>query len=501
MSATVPSRPIPVDKDDASRVTHSAIRQRMLDGEWQKDGDDMLWNHLGERREGWGVLDMSACPAKQISSELAVLYIKRPTVTCALEGAEDLVGDQGLIRKAGLWTKMQELQRYNWFLREYLIRPDIDPKRKALQYRLVSPQDVCAYARPDEPDRPVKIEELRLRVIDDKCQWTWDVLDVSDTENPSYRVLLTDDKAPEGRRDVTEAVLGGDFSGENYPYRRADKTPVLPYVMYHARDTGKLWNAWDGIEVMIGSLNAAVYWTMAGHAAKDASGRVVAVLGAEVQGVEAKQSPTTGAPVRTMVMEPGTFVFFESSGNTPASVSEIGPGSELKTLEDFAMGYERRIAVMAGINPSDIQRLGGDARSGYAIAISNQGKRAAQEQQVELYRRYDLELLELSAIICNRLLGTTFPETGYNIEYPPIAKTPEEQSAERDEIEFDLSRGFVSPVEALMRRRPGLTKTEAEQALQRNASARAMLRLQSGDIAMPSNGVTGMKAQPPFTIE
>lgn len=469
-------------------MDHSAIRHRMLDGEWQDDGDLMLRNHIGnDRREGWGVLDMSACPAKQIAGELAVLYIGRPTVSCAFAGFEDLASDTGMLRQAGLWTKMKELQRYCWFLRDYYMRIDIDVVRRAFTFRLVSPHDVIAKSRNDEPDRPVRLEELRLRDFvepnGDVCAyWTWDVLDISDPENPTYTVQRVNHTKNGELEDVTQDVLGGDFSGKNYPYKTTDGAALLPYVLYHARDTGKLSNAYDGVEVMIGSLNAGVYWTMAGHAAKDASGRSVIVVGAELAGVETKHSASTGAPIRSIVLEPGIMYSLEPTGNGTVVVQEIGPGAQVAALEEFATRYERRIAIMAGINPSDIQRLGGDARSGYAIAISNQGKRVAQEEQTEIYRRYDIELVEKCACIANRLLGTVFPERGYGIEYKPIPKTPEEEQAERDQIEFDLSHGFISPAEALLRRRPALTQAQAEEILRQNAQQVAMIRVQSGQM-------------------
>lgn len=478
----------------------------MLDGEWEIDGNEMLANHIGEdRRNAWGVLDMSACPAKQIAGELAVLYTARPTVTCFEVGADALVGDTGLLRRGGLWTKMKELQRYCWFLRDYFIRVDVNRATKRLQFRLVSPHNVQrASSSGDEPDRPLRIEELRLRERDGKLCWTWDVLDITDPNKPIYQVHLYNPQGSEGEQRVDispdppeRGGLGGDFSGERYPYRKQDGTPILPYVMYHARDTGKLWNSWDGVEVMIGSLNAAVYWTMAGHAAKDASGRTVIIAGAEIQGVETKRSKTTGTPIRTITLEPGTALFLEGVGGQQIIIQEVGPGAQVADLEEFANRYERRIAVMAGINPSDIQRMGGDARSGYAIAISNQGKRTAQAEQVELYRRYDLELLEVSAVLSNRILTAGFPEDAYNIEYAPIPKTPDEQQADREDIQFDLEHGFVSPTEALMKRRPGLSKAEAEQALIRNAQARAMLRLQAGDIGMQPPA----PRPAPFTIE
>lgn len=471
----MPARPMPADPEDQTRWAHSSMRHKLLDGEWEELGNDMLANHFGEdRRESKGVLDMSSCPVRQIAGELAVLYHRPPLVSHRSEDVSELCGPGGLLSQVGLWTKMRELQRYCWTLREYFVRVDYSVTRDRIIYRLVSPHNVISVSDVDECDRPLLVRELRSRVIDGEDAWTWDVLDIRDPGNPQYRVELQD----RGKLvDITEAVLGGDKTGDNYPYRKSDGTPILPYVLYHAKDTGRLWNAHDGIEAIIGSLNAAVYWTWAGVAAKDASFRTIIVIGADADGVSVRQSVEDGgAPVRYLRLEPGAIQFLNATGDGQALVQEVGPGAQVADLEEFATRYERRVAVFAGISPSDIQRQGGDARSGYAIAISNQGKREAQAQQIEIYRRYDQELLSVTACIVNEATGTNYPEDGYILGYQPIPKTPEELRAEREEVEFELQHGFIAPHQALMRRRPGLSEEQARAVIARNKSETRMLR-------------------------
>jgi hypothetical protein len=96
-----------------------------------------------------------------------------------------------------------------------------------------------------------------------------DVLSVADPEAPVYRVHLLTGAGTLGA-DISEATLGGDYSGEAYPYRRADGRPVLPYVLYHAvRPGDRLWDPYAIQEVVDGSLDMAVFSAFVAHSFRD----------------------------------------------------------------------------------------------------------------------------------------------------------------------------------------------------------------------------------------
>ena len=42
--------------------------------------------------------------------------------------------------------------------------------------------------------------------------------------------------------DITTSILGAEQSGAAYPYRWADDTPFVPYVIYHAAETGWIFD-------------------------------------------------------------------------------------------------------------------------------------------------------------------------------------------------------------------------------------------------------------------
>jgi hypothetical protein len=62
----------------------------------------------------------------------------------------------------------------------------------------------------------------------------------------------------------------------------------------------------------------------------------------------------------------------------------------------------------------------------------------------------DEELLTKSAILANRFLGTSLPESGYRVSYHSIPLSPEEMRAQREDIIQKMSAGLMSPVQAIM---------------------------------------------------
>ena len=86
-----------------------------------------------------------------------------------------------------------------------------------------------------------------------------------------------------------------------------------------------------------------------------------------------------------------------------------------KLLESIAK-YEYRVATAAGIS-GDALRQSGDPRSGYAISVSRTGMREAMARYAPVFRRSDQEMLEKCAMLCNRFLGASLPESGYRVVY------------------------------------------------------------------------------------
>jgi hypothetical protein len=131
------------------------------------------------------------------------------------------------------------------------------------------------------------------------------------------------------------------------------------------------------------------------------------------------------------------------------------------------------VAAILGIDPSDVQKMSGDPRSGYAIAISRSGQRDAQRKYAPMFRYGDLQTIELAAIMANRFLGQSLPESGYTIEYQAIPLSDTEQKSQREDLIEKLGKGLLTPIDAIKDLHVNMTDAEAVAYLREIRAQRA----------------------------
>ena len=136
-------------------------------------------------------------------------------------------------------------------------------------------------------------------------------------------------------------------------------------------------------------------------------------------------------------------------------------GADVASLEATIAAFANRLAQDAGVSPADIQRMGGTARSGYAIQLSNEGKREAQRSYAQSFRASDEQLVMTAAILLNRVLGTQYPEGGYSVQYRSIPLSGAELDARRKHALELLDAGLMTRVEALRLFDDSLTEQDA----------------------------------------
>lgn len=468
--------PVPPSGLDARRWEHTRLRRRLLEGTWERDLVERLEVHLGSvRRQAWGVPDLSSNPFRIICRELSALYLTAPDVrhTRSPDRAEALIGGSGIIARSGLWATMQRFQSLVIGCREYWQRIHVSEDGR-LTYRPVPPDMTLAYAAEDRPDYPLAVHELRLRhsLNGGGPIWTYDVLDIRNPEYPEYCIHVA---TPEGRlgEDVTVAYLGQSYSGDAYPYRRADGRPVLPYVLYHAERIGdRLFDAYEGMEVVEGSLNLAVSYSFLLHVLKDASWPQRYAVGVRPTG--ASMEGTVAGARLEIITDPATILQFEAVDEQQPLIGQFQAGADAGALETTVASMANRLAQDAGLSPTDISRLSGSARSGYAIALTNEGKREAQRKYASSFRSSDEELVMKTAILYNRATGSTFPEGGYSVSYRAIPLSPQELDGRRKHALEMLEAGLMSRVEAVRLFDEGLTPDDARALLEEIDAARAM---------------------------
>lgn len=459
--------PNPPDRHESARWEHTRQRRRLLDGTWKQDLEERRREHMGvTRSEGQGPVDLSSNPYRVINRELAVLYHSPPEVRHDAGDLDDLLGAKGKIAQSGLWSSMARFQTWVLGCREYLMRIHVD-ETGALRYRPVPPDYVVAKASEAAPDTPVELRELRLRRNGKDWIWTWDVYDIRRPDNPVYAVFEAKTDGAMGA-DLTGQYLRESKSGGNYPYRYADGTPFLPFVLYHAERLGdRLWDAYEGRELVEGSLNLAVGYSFLYHCIRDASWpQRVIVDATAATGVDDAEDGTL--PRSELVSDPAVIMvlrrLFEDQSTQPL-LHQWEAAADPESLERTLAAMGARLAQDAGISPSDVQRMGGTARSGYAISLSNNGKRQAQRRYEAQFRYADEALVAKTAALLNRFTGSDYPEGHYAVRYKAVPMSPEEREAIEESVFRRLEAGLISRVEAYRELNEGLTPEQAVQAL------------------------------------
>lgn len=463
----VPMPPMPLDHLEAVRMRETRRRRRMLYGGWRGDLLERIQVQMGGiRREAWGEPDLSSNVFRASFTALAVLYDRGWRIH---NDRSDPTGVIGLTDAVALPSFMQRHHRDTLGMREMLTFVDatLDVDTPRMVYRAVSPDMVLAVADPMRPQRPIRVDEVQLRRNPNSKQveWVWSVWDVSDPEYPVRKMLDAT-----RQRDVSLAYLGveGGLTGDRYPrrYRKVDGQPVLPYAMRHAAITGEIWDSFEAIELVEGSLNCGVFWTFFGHCLRNASWPQRYAINVRLPSSDAEGREAANRRDATET-DPATVVIFEvaDEGGGQPLIGQWEAPTDPEKFQDAIAGYERRVAAYAGISPADVQRVAGDPRSGFAIALNHEAQREAARRTQPIAGPCDAELLALTAIVGNRVGGTRFPESGYRTEYIGLPPSAEEQKATREQSDWEVANGLASPIDLYKREHPGANDLDARRAI------------------------------------
>jgi len=272
------TRPQLPTSEDQKRADHQALRARMLCGRWDQDLETALSKHIkADRRSAWGIPEMSRSPFRSIATQVGGALYASPPKT---QGDAALLG---VAEGAGYWQLMQRVSTDLVGLREKPMRVDYS-ERSGVFYRPLEPELCHIRCLPEAPDVPVAIEELQCRKDPDtgKPCWAWEVLDAEALDNPRHQIL-SGDRSKDWTRDLL-----GDVEGYRYRDILDGGRPFLPVTLYHAERTGRLWDAYYGVEAVLGTLTVGVLLTFWVHGVKDGSFATVLLIGGKLAGFSAR---------------------------------------------------------------------------------------------------------------------------------------------------------------------------------------------------------------------
>lgn len=475
--------PLP-DQDDESRRAHTAQRLRLLTGEWDDDVDQHRKKHFDAVKDSiQGPSDKSSNTLDTYTEELGKLYEEEPDATNDdPDAAQDYLD---AVTAGGWWQLAQRNMKYVLGMNEMLVRPSLT-EEYGYNFRLVTPNLVYAEAPPDDPDRPWYVVEARVREYppgSGTMIWTWDVADVR-TE-PTFRVVIP--RGNEPPVDITAEIHdGATFEGAGYPEGwKVDGRPVVPYVIYHRQRTGELWNAWDGREMVEGTLTVAVLWTFWQHAVRDSSWPQRYIAGGFIRGLS-DGGEDQYSKHKSVTTDPASVLQIVQDGNDPVTIGQWQPGCDPKSLGEAIYAFELRLFHEYGMGADDFQR--GGVESGYAIAMKRESVREAQRVLEPSFRRGDEQLLRLCASMWNAAGGST-PEDGYHVRYRSLPKTPQEITSQVEEHKAKIELGVESVVDVYLDDHPGMSREDAVKRLLEIQAEKRLLG--AGMTPAPSQGGFG----------
>lgn len=487
----LPAYPLPPG-DDGERWAHTRLRYRMLRGLHRQDVITAISEHVDPTRQRqWGVPDLSSNVFKTGSAQLAVCHDRAP-VWGSIDGEvpKQLLGEGGFYDRAGWAPLMARFSANVIGLRECAMHHKVigdkasSPDDARVLFRPVTPDMLIATSKPNDPERPYRIQELVLRLNTEtkKADWTWDVYDIEG--EPSYRVFGCKADASLGDDLSTMHLEGGALVGPDYLAQFSDEggEPFIPYTLYHASKTGLLWDSFDVMEVVNGSITAAVLWTFYVHCVRDASWPQRYAVGCVPQGAALVQDGQSGAQ-QSIPTDPASLLLFRAIADAQPLLGQFQPASSPTDIQESVASYEARCLEYMGVSAADMQRAGGNTRSGYAIAITNSGKREAQRRFAPQFRVGDLESAAMSAKLLNRRFSLSLPEKNYTIEYQAIPLSEQELEARRKDILEQVAAGLMSEIDAYMELHPGVSHEGAVRALVRVETDKLLLAQERAKVA------------------
>lgn len=507
----LPARPTMPTAEDEERAQRQAVRYRMLVHKFDEDCAEFFEAAYGpEDAASMGIPDTSLAPLPAQTRQLTTpgLYSRAPAVTGKRGPAARAMVDpeKGALARCGYWARMQDVMYKTVGIGVYGLRIGtvIREGEVVPVLRSVRPQDAYVFCPDDDPMNPVLVAELRLRRLVNPATgaviqhgWFWDVFDISDPAAPSFTIRNAMESKDD--KDYAKDFLGATYQGGNYGWRTDANQPFIPYVWYHAQDTGDFWHEYRPALVP-GTLRAVANWTVAGHSMLWAQGEHNLVGGVDPNSVPTHlqagaRNQGVGVTVTHMRARPGMVTFLPVEDERTLQAIPIRSGIDLSQSSGFASLYSMNLATVDGINPSDATRRSANPTSAAALAISQTDKRAFAASVLPQFNRADLEAIAKIAWLMNRESDVVHEAEGYTISYPTVPLTPTEQKDLRDQLEWEEEHGQLSPVEVYRRLHPGVSQEQAFRAVVDARVEAARIEAAVAE-AMTAEGLQGPQTPP-----
>lgn len=498
--------------EDVGRISYTRTARRLLYGEHREIVVDRLIRQKGAERTDVvaRLVDLSTNPLKRAAASQSTLYDLPPTVA-GVGDVGDVAEFAALVSEAGLWSLMPRTQRDTLALRQMFVLVSIDQYADGppeLVYEPIPPDLTVAEADPGNPGRMARLFVARRRQRPELLEpgapsvleWFWDDYDLRDPKRPAYRIWQMGEAADGRRRleDMTQAFgIDLDEQGWLRHARTSKGVPVMPGVKYDAQRIPALYDPYENLGLVEGSLNVCGLKTDFLHVMNSSSWRQRFGINVQVPGASEQGAPDGTARRMAVQADPSMLLILQSidEAMTPSVGTFEAPTDPVAFLEAIH-GYERDIIADSGLRSPSVQKMAGDPRSGQALEVDRDDERKLQERYKPSFRRADQELLRVSACMLNRATASGYPEGGYVVTYQGIPESPAEKKAKREHLTSLVDAGLLDPVDAYIRLNPGTSPPDALEALLRIRQTRQLLAVTNAPAAAATSADTTPAAAP-----
>lgn len=493
MPTAQPSLPDPIPffpPAEQDRVREQWSRYLLLEENADDDVEAFIASYLGDRADTMGRPDISRNAAAAICRQVSTPghYGRSPM----LRGeAADAAAE--ILNAGQAWSLKQHLQYLAWGIGSCWAFYDWSESLGRVTFELVAPHLTWTVAHPDDPALPVEVYRLvtlPVKVATGKTElrYFWRVWSVQDPEAPYLRVVEAKHGGEIGQDFTPSYHDGRTFEGDDYPYRFGGE-PFLPCDLHRARYVGDMYAWRPGRGLFFGTKKVMLIGTYADKTARDATGHSHLVANFRAEGTEIKRSTDGKQTFKTLRLEAGDVVFGHVEPGQQLQHVAIGAGGSLEVLSAYHDHIMTSLAVDMGITPNGSARQGANPMSGLALRIENEEKRLEQIRQEPLCRAADLSMIRKVGAIAG--IDTSAVE----IAYHTIDKSPQEEAADRDRIDWEVATGLRSMVDVYQDEHPGIDRETAIQRLADVARDRVLVEQRaaamgstSGEGAEPLNG-------------
>lgn len=442
---------------DQQRISHTKTRLNILDNCWEYEVQDRM-------REQYSLqnVNMLGRPSTSINlfanvvGQLAIHY-DTPSIISNPE-LNEVTSDiwAATINNAHLWSVLQENDRKLIGLRENFVFVHVTDD--GIQLEAVPPCEVVIDKTGGDKSKPAALRRFRSYLLMGEkglenvpC---WECWDISDSENPCYWIETSSGD------NITSSV---DPAYSEYKWIDSSG-PFIPCVFYRAKTTSQTWDSYAWSEIVSGTLDIAIHWTMWGLCQRNASYPQWYAIDLSVPGtaINPGQGQKADITPRNIDIMPSTLLMLHSKEGHNGTIGQL-EAVDLLEMSKAILLRQNTILSNIGIHPDDVTSSAPE--SGVAISLKRSAQRKAALSYIPNLRVGDEQLCSIIAKIYNIFYAPVnsnieLPVYGWSIDYCLPESSTDEFLADLEKDKGLIALGLKSTVE-VCRKLYGLDSDEA----------------------------------------